>query len=322
MNNIFNEIENEVEKADKILLSSHLSPDGDNLGSLIGLGLSLEKMGKEVTLLQLDEIPKYLKFLKGLDKMTDKIPDNIDLYITVDCANKERLGDVEILFNDPTIKIINIDHHKSNEYYGDINLVIGDYSSTCEIVYELIKHGKFPLPTSSMDSLYTGICTDTGRFLYPAATDSTLKAASELIECGADKRRIMYYLYENESIESKRLKIEILSKSEFYFDNKLVLSSVTLKQASDYNSTISEVDEVVNEYKNVGGVELSVLIKEKIQNEFKMSLRSKTYHDVSKFAADFGGGGHTFAAGCSIKGSLIEVKNKLLERFEEIEWKS
>ncbi len=322
MNNIFNIIENEIKKADNILLSSHLSPDGDNLGSLIGLGSSLKTMGKNVTILQLDEIPRYLKFLEGLDSMTDTIPDNIDLYITLDCANKDRLGDVDILFANPHTKIINIDHHKSNENYGDINLVKGDYSSTCEIVYELLKHGDFPFTQHSIDGLYTGICTDTGRFLYPAATESTLKAASDLLHSGADKRRIMFYLYENESIESKRLKIEILSRSEFFCKDRVALSWVTLKQALQYNTTISEVDEAVNEFKNVGGVELSVLIKEKDENEFKVSLRSKTYLDVSDIASTFGGGGHTFAAGCTIKGSLKEVKRKLLARFEEIEWKS
>lgn len=322
MNSIFEQIENEIKKADNILLSSHLSPDGDNLGSLLGLGFALKEMGKNVSLLQLDEIPKYLKFLQGLEIMTDKIPSDIELYITLDCANKGRLGKVDDLFNDPNIKIINIDHHKSNEYYGDINLVKGDYSSTCEVVYELIKYSNYPLNKISLNGLYTGLCTDTGRFLYPAADADTLLAASEMISSGADKRNIMYHLYENESMESKKLRIEILSKSEFLYDNRTVLAFVTLKQAEKYNTTISEIDEVVNEYKNVSGVELSILLKQKDEECYKVSLRSKTYLDVSDIAASFDGGGHTFAAGCTIQGNLAEVKNKLLERLDQIEWKS
>lgn len=322
MKKVMKQIIEKIEKAENILLSSHLGPDGDNIGSLIGLGYSLMTMKKQVTILQLDEVPNYLKFLKGFDIMTDTIPKNVDLYITLDCANKDRLGNVECLLTDPNITIINIDHHKSNELYGHINLIKDNYSSTCEVVYDLLKFANFNIPIESANALFTGICTDTGRFLYPAANSNTLKAASELLEQGADKRKIMYHLYENISINAKKLQIDILSKAEFHYNSKAVITFVTMQQVRAFDTTISEVDEVVNEYKNASGVELSVFIKQKEEGLYKISLRSKEYLDVNEIASTFGGGGHKHAAGCSIKGDLEGVKNMLIERLDQIEWKS
>ena len=234
MNNIKQIIE-QMEKADNILLSSHLSPDGDNIGSLIGLGYSLKEYGKKVTILELDEIPKKLKFIKGIESMSKQIPDNIDLYITLDCANKSRLGNVETLFQDSSVKILNIDHHKSNEFYGDFNYVKEEYSSTCEVVYEILKMAHFPFPQETVDALYTGLCTDTGRFLYPAATSSSFEMAADLLQLGANKRFIMYNLFENESLNAIRMKIDILSNTKFYCDDHVAISIATLEQSKRFN---------------------------------------------------------------------------------------
>lgn len=320
MSNVLNEIITIMKKANNILLSSHLNPDGDNIGSLLGLGFSLKELGKNVTLLQLDDTPTYLEFLKGIECFTDVIPENIDLYITLDCANKDRLGSAQKLLDDSTIVSINIDHHRSNEKYGDYNYVKEDYSSTSEVVYEILELGGFSFPQETVDALLTGISTDTGRFLYQATSSKTLISAGKLVEKGANIRKIMFHLYENESLNAALLQNEIFSNAKFLFNEKVAISSISQSQLDRYDSTMSEVDEVINRFKNIQGVELSILIKEKSKNISKVSFRSKTFVDVNDIADTFGGGGHKHASGCTINENLMIAEEKIIERLNQIEW--
>ncbi|NMB09806.1 MAG: bifunctional oligoribonuclease/PAP phosphatase NrnA [Tissierellia bacterium] len=314
------EFENIIENSKNIAIISHMSPDGDNLGSLLAMYLALKKEGKKVIGLELDEIPKYLNFLPKIEELSNNENLNIDTLITVDCANTKLLGELGRKVFDNSKNIINIDHHKTNENYGDLNIVDSKISSTCELVTNMFIDLNISFDSEISTALFTGICTDTGRFLYNSTTQDTFKIASLLIENGADKNFIMERLFQSHDLLARKLSTQILSKSEFLYNNKVVISSITNDILDKYNLKITDLNDVINYYRDTNEVEISCFIKEKPEGGFKVSFRSKNHIDVSQIAESFGGGGHFSAAACQIDGDLNEVKEKLIKRLDNIEW--
>lgn len=311
-----NSVLNLIDPVRSIVICSHISPDGDNLGSLLGLGMSLEKLGKKVTFLELDEIPKSLRFLPGLERLTDYIDDPIELFIAVD-ADTERLGEAARFF-EAADKTLMIDHHKTNAGLGTVNIIDPDKSSTCEMVYDLIVAMGWPMDEKIATALLTGIITDTGRFMYPSCTERTLSAAAALMHQGADKKNIMRHLFQSEALAAKNLENMILSQTRFYYDNKLAVNHVHTAELEEKGVEISEIDHLVNVYRDTDQVEISCFLKEKRPHLYKVSLRSKNF-DVSKIAEAFGGGGHLLASGCEIEGSRAEVEKKLVTEIGQYE---
>ena len=226
----------QLNEASSIALISHLDPDGDNLGSLTALSKSLLNLGKKVYPIEFDKIPENLKFLPNLNLLSDNTDINIDMIICLDCANYERLGNIDELFNKARYRI-NIDHHQSNEFYGDVNIVKKGYSSTCELVFDVINEVNLPIDEEISMSLLTGISTDTGRFLYSATTADTLAKASKLVEYGADMMKINELIYQSKKFEAQLLENEILSKTEIYNDH-VAIGFVMTNQLNKYNVEI------------------------------------------------------------------------------------
>lgn len=304
----------QLNKANSIALISHLDPDGDNLGSLTGLSKSLLNFGKEVYPIEFDKIPENLKFLPNLDLLSDNTDININMIICLDCANYERLGQIDELFNKAKYRI-NIDHHQSNEFYGDVNIVKKGYSSTCELVFDLINEINLPIDKEISMSLLTGISTDTGRFLYSATTADTLAKASRLVENGADMMKINELIYQSKKFEAQLLENEILSKTEIYNDY-VAFSFVMTDQLNKYNVEISDIDSVINTFRDTDKIKISVLIKQQTENEYKVSFRSKGNIDVGLIAKNLGGGGHKNAAATRITGNFETVSNKIKEEID------
>ena len=304
----------QLNKADSIALISHLDPDGDNLGSLTGLSKSLLNFGKEVYPIEFDKIPENLKFLPNLNLLSDNTDINIDMIICLDCANYERLGQIDELFNKAKFRI-NIDHHQSNEFYGDVNIVKKGYSSTCELVFDLINEINLPIDKEISMSLLTGISTDTGRFLYSATTADTLAKASKLVENGADMMKINELIYQSKKFEAQLLENEILSKTEIYNDY-VAIGFVMTDQLNKYNVEISDIDSVINTFRDTDKIKISVLIKQQTENEYKVSFRSKGNIDVGSIAKNLGGGGHKNAAATRITGDFETVSNKIKEEID------
>lgn len=309
-----------IAKYNSFAIVSHLSPDGDNLGSIIALYNYLISLDKVVYPVELDNIPHRLKFITSGIPFTNNNKLDVDVLIAVDCGDRKRLGDIDYIFNQSK-EVIKIDHHLSDENYGTINIVDSNISSTCELISNILMYDSKNLLSKEIATpLLLGILTDTGRFLYERADCNTFKTSSKLMELGADKNYLMKKLFQSDKLAALKAITEINNDAEFYYDNSLVITSVTKKFLKDRNLEMADVENVINYYRDAEDVEVSCMIKEKDTNIFKISFRSKNYVDVNEIASTFNGGGHKFASGCVIEGNLNKVKDIIIERFKNTQW--
>lgn len=316
MKNKLKRFEEIIAKYDKFAIISHLNPDGDNLGSIVSLYEYLTDINKIAVPIELDKIPSRFDFITEDIPFTSETDLNIDVLIAVDCGDRKRLGDIDKLFNNAK-EIIKIDHHLSDENYGTLNIVDSNISSTCELISNILIEMDILFNEKISSALLMGILTDTGRFLYERADYNTFNIAAKLIKDGADKNLLMNRLFQSDSLKSLKAINEINKNAEFYFNNFLVISSVTNEFLNRFDVEMPEVENAINYYRDTKEVEVSCMIKQKSEDSFKISFRSKTIVDVNKVAESFGGGGHKFASGCLIEGSLESVKDKIIEKIRE-----
>lgn len=311
MNNIFKKAIQLIDTSQVIAIASHIGPDGDNIGSIMAIGKYLEAAGKEVHYLKHDNIPDYLLFLPGLEKF-EQFNELLepDLFIAVDCAEKKRLGWPEDVFK-KSKRTINIDHHSTNTNFAEINIVDAEVSSTGELIFELLEFSNYVFDSLTAMYLFTAISTDTGRFLYESTSKRTLEIVAQLIGTGFDRVLVNKALWQSKKMSEARLYIDALSKVEFFQNNSLAISTISLKMASKYHADIEGTEDVINFIRDIDGIEVAVLIKEKKSGVYKVSLRSKEYVDVSNIALKFGGGGHRRAAGFTFYGNLNELQKQL-----------
>ena len=317
MDTMFKRAIDMIKNAKSIYLASHVQPDGDNIGSLLGLALALKKIGKQVFIVKTDSIPKDFMFLPGIDLIKEYDDSEVDLFITVDSSDEKRLGDNEALL-DKANKVINIDHHLSNTNYGDLNIVDSDAAATCEIVFKLIKAMDIEIDRDIATALYTGISTDTGSFMYDNANEETHLIAAELLRIGIDKQEININIWQNKSLTKTKLFIKTLETLETYFDDKLAVIEVTRDNLRSVGASMEDSEGIVSFVRDIDTVEVAVMLKEFEEDEIKVSMRSKKYVDVSKVCAVFGGGGHKKASGCTINSNLEKAKKDLIDELEKV----
>lgn len=317
----------------KFIVTSHVNPDGDNLGSSIGLVRYLSRIGKEAYHVIDDQMPDNMKFLLDslegeeshhifttkeflyLDWYKEMIDSGDFVLIVVDCADRHRVSlGQEIL--EGAKKIVNLDHHISNTNYGDINLVEGSLSSTCELVTSLLREmGEAIFDKSMATALYTGLSTDTGNFLFDSVTDKTFETASFLTKMGADRDTVANKLYQSTSFNYLKLTREVLETLELHEEVGLM---VLTQEMLDRNQVeYKDTDDLVNNVINIDVVKVGILIKEKGKEEYKISLRSKDDTNVCKIAQKFHGGGHKRASGCTLHGDLSKVKYEIIQASKE-----
>lgn len=303
-----------VDKAKTIFISSHIGVDCDNIGSVTALFGVLKDMNKEVYMLKSDVIPNAYNFLPYIDEVVD--PEDIDfdadLYVSLDSGDLNRLGPNVNRFNNAKFKVV-IDHHDTNIGYGDLNIIYPKISSTCEILFELLNSYGINITRNIATSLFSGISTDTGRFLYDNVTPRTFEIVGHLLEYGADKSLANFNLFMNRP----RRKLEILKigldKSEFLLDGYLALTYISLKDLELADASIHDLDEIVEFLRDTEGVEVAAIIKQYEENVFKLSMRSKSKFNVGKLAQLLGGGGHVKAAGATFEGNDKELREKIIE---------
>lgn len=317
MKSEFKDVISAINDAKSIYLASHIQPDGDNIGSLLGLGLALRKIDKEVYIVKTDSIPKDFMFLPSIDLIKEYDDSEVDLFITVDSSDEERLGDNKALLEKAN-KVINIDHHLSNTNYGDINIVDSEAAATCEIVFKLIKEMGIELDRDIATSLYTGISTDTGSFMYDNANEETHLIAAELLSIGIDKQEININIWQNKSLLKTKLFIKTLETMETYFDDKVAIVEVTRDNLRSVGASMEDSEGIVSFVRDIDTVEVAVMLKEFEEGEIKVSMRSKRYVDVSKVCSVFGGGGHKKASGCTINSNLEQAKKDLIQELEKV----
>jgi phosphoesterase RecJ-like protein len=291
----------------------HIRPDGDCIGSQLGLALALKNEGKRVTVWNQDSIPQKYKFLnaEGLFEKP-KRGEKFDCVIATDCASFERLGKAGECIGDRKI-LVNIDHHQSNPRYGDVNWVSPREPSTGELIYRLIKVARWPITKPIADLLFTAISTDTGSFQYPNTRPGTFHAGAELVTRGANLAKICDEVYQSYPLSRAKLLKHVYSKFRLTADNQIAW--FWLKK-SDFARTGSESDDTEGLIDHIRAIEPVVVacVFEEIEPELtRISLRSKNAKvNVNEIAAQFGGGGHPAAAGARIAGKPLSVQRKVI----------
>ncbi|MGH2773373.1 MAG: DHH family phosphoesterase [Actinomycetota bacterium] len=306
--------EDQWEKAVDTLRSStsvavccHILPDGDALGSMIGLGLVLRRLGKKVWMswgAPQHSVPTIYEFMPGIDELVDsgEVPDEAEAFIAIDCGDMDRLAILQDKFK-AAGTTINIDHHVSNPRFAAINLVDHSRASSSELAYELVKRMGVVPNVEEATCLYTGIVTDTGRFQYSNASPDTLRVAAELRETGLDHRRIAEEIYESMAFHTLSVLGVFLARAKL--EDGVVYSWLELKDLG--SMALEEADDFIDFIRVVREAKVAAVFKQVGGGMWKGSLRSRGDLDVSAIAKAFGGGGHRKAAGFTLKGTLEEV---------------
>lgn len=323
MNNI-NEIFNVIQKNHSFLITSHINLDGDGIGSELALYFILKKLNKKPVILNQDKLPRIYNFLPDNSKVyhlenNDNDIKNIDVGIVLDCSNIKRIGKTYEIFKDIRT-VVNIDHHESNEKYGNLNYIDCSASSVGEIIYELIKFINIDLLDEDISTcLFTAILTDTGSFRYSNSSSKTFEIASHLTSYGIKSHLIANNIYNRNTYSGLKLLGKALLNLNMNESNHVSWLSITRKMLDDTKAKDEEIEGIIDVATTLNNVEISVLFRETKENKTKVSFRSKGNFDVNKFAGKFGGGGHQNAAGCVCSGKLDEVKENILsELFNDV----
>ena len=313
MENVFKEIDLFVEKINQsknIVLTAHVNPDGDSIGSTLALAYFIEnKMKKDVNMIIEDNIPSSFRFLPNIEEIssTSKNIGEVDLLITLDCGNLDRLALNKSIVENASY-IINIDHHITNTKFGNINIVDYDASSTGEVIYELVNKMNYEISLELATCIYVSISTDTGSFKYTNTTSKTHEIVSDLLKKEIDLETINRELYQNRSLEKTKLLIAGMNNVTLLRENTVGIVAVDSNMLEMCNAKTQESEIIVDFIRDIDVVDLACVIRPIDEYSTKVSLRAKKNIDVSKIALVFGGGGHAKAAGCTIKSGIVDAE--------------
>jgi phosphoesterase RecJ-like protein len=306
-----------IESSKNILLASHVQPDGDAIGSLLALGLSLSGSGKSTTLYNESPVDAY-HFLPCIERIVNHWDRHInyDTAIILDCGNIERTGKAASEIGRIPV-IINIDHHLTNTGFGNFRIVDPSASSSSEIVYRLIKKMGIPIDNAVATAIYTGIFTDTGSFRFSNTNRAAFEICEAMVSIGVVPHNIAYHIYGTYSLGRLKLLNLSLNSLEISQNGLLSMMTVTRDMFEKTGSNLNDSGEFINFAKSIDGIKVAVLIQElkntekesKDLNLFHISLRSNGSIDVADIASSFGGGGHLTAAGFDVESTLTDLKN-------------
>jgi phosphoesterase RecJ-like protein len=316
---ILRKIVEELRSGEHFLISSHINPEGDAIGSILALGLALRDLGKRVLVLTQDPIPPALTFLPGAEEILHQAPRKewFDVALALDCGDKSRLG-TEFTRVKGIGKIINIDHHVSNSGFGDINLVDPTASSTAEIIFDLLRAIPVAITLAVAKNIYVGILTDTGSFHYSNTSPKTFAVARSCLRAGVEPWKVAEKVYETQPLARLRLLPLVLATLEVDGDGRVPYVVVTQKMMEESGASVALTEDFINFPRSLEGSEVALLFRELSPEKYRVSLRSRGSVDVGRIAAEFQGGGHPNAAGCTVEGSLSKVKAKVLDRVKAV----
>lgn len=305
----------QIKTANNILISAHIAPDGDAVGSSFGLALIIKELGKNVKVIKNDDYPSNLEFIYRDDLYYNDEFEDIDLFIAVDSADKQRIGESQEYFDKAKDTAV-IDHHITNEGYSN-NDIIYFSSSASEMVADIFINGGYKITKEAANYLYLGILTDTYRFQYDSADDKTFEIAAKLFRLGAEKKLIQEELFETLDPNLLFMQVEVIKNAKRIGD-KIITAKITKELLDKYNLDFAKTESLVSLLKTIKGIEVSAIAKEENENESKFSFRSQKYVDVSKIATEFGGGGHVRASGATYYSNIDDAYEKLNERLERL----
>jgi len=291
----------------------HVRPDGDCIGSQLGLALALKEEGKKVTVWNQDSIPQKYKFLNtsGLFEKP-KAGEKFDCVIATDCASFERLGKVADCIQHRKI-LINIDHHESNTRYGDVNWVSPREASTGELIFRLLKVARWPISKEIADQLFTAVSTDTGSFQYPSTRPGTFHTGAELVTRGANLAKICDEVYQSYPLSRARLLKHVYSTFRLTDDDRIAWFWLRKRDFARTGAESDDTEGLIDHIRAIEPVVVACVFEEVEPNLTRISLRSKSAGvNVSEIAKEFGGGGHIAAAGARISGTPLSVQRKVI----------
>ena len=310
-------LDNIIKSSKKILLLSHVNPDGDTLGSMCAMySMIYNRFKIKADMSIVSNIPFNYKFLPNIDLAQRYFDSSLvyDLVITLDVAAIDRLRDAKILFDKAKCRV-NIDHHKTNPNFGDYNLIEPEASSCGEVLYNYFKENDWQITEEAAKSLYVAIMTDTGNFRFENTSPSTFRAVAELVEKGANPNILYKACYESKTKNFVMFQNYCVNKAEFINDNKIAYTAIYKKDLEKFSAGDDYTDGIAETLRAIETTEVSFVVKEVESKVTKVSMRSKKL-DVAKICEIFGGGGHTFAAGCTIKASVKDSIEKLLKEIK------
>lgn len=322
MNSIIQQFNN----SNKILVVCHANPDGDAIGSLIALGLSLEALNKKITFYCESPIPAVYRFLPAVHRVVKKIGRlNYDAAVILDCGALSRVGKA-VSFVKQIPVIVNIDHHVTNTGFGHLQLIDTSACATAEIVYRLIKQMGLSFDKPIATSIYTGILADTGSFRFSNTNQAAFAICQEMVELGVDPHSIAQHVYGTYSLSRIKLLNLALDSIELSKNGRLSIMTLTKDMFDETHTQSEDVDGLINYAKRIEDVEVAALIQEqhnskkrsKTPHRFHVSLRSDGAVDVAAIASLFGGGGHSSAAGFSIESTLSNIKSRIFSLADKI----
>lgn len=306
------EIAKKLKEAKSVAIFSHTRPDGDAYGSSLALSRALSALGVPNCVCNDSCVPSNLQFMQGLDEVQKKPAIDAEVLVAVDCADESRLGDLELTFRAAGRKklTVNIDHHVSNTRYAQMNCVRG-CAANCLNIYRLIVEMGAPIDKTTAEYLLMGLLTDSGNFSHDDVDEEALAVAAKLVAQGADLCGLNYELFKKQSKQRAGLYADVMGKIGYMHEGRFAYIVISEQQMKKYNANYGMTEGFVDFPLNVDGVEVAASLLEIRKGQYKISLRSKTYADVNKIAAVYGGGGHVRASGCMLYGAVEEILDKL-----------
>lgn len=317
--NSLSEIATALRSAQRIAIAAHVRPDGDAVGSVLGLALSLRAMGKIVHVLLEDGVPSNLTFLPETNTVLQPPYAllDIDCAVALDTATHERVGEQTKAALGVAPLLVNIDHHGTNPGYGHLNHVDSAQPAVGQIIYELIKVGDFPITNASLQHLFTAISTDTGSFQFSSTTARTHEIAAEMMRAGLDTAYLAQMLYQTYPARRLTLMRAMLNEMQFRADGRVVSWNLTQKLMNEVAMEPGDTEGIIDTLRMIDSVISAVIFEELPDGKIRVSSRSKDSRlDVSAVCGQFGGGGHRMAAGARMKGPIEAAAETFLHSLE------
>ncbi|SCH92059.1 Bifunctional oligoribonuclease and PAP phosphatase nrnA [uncultured Clostridium sp.] len=310
-------LKNELANVKTVAISGHIRPDGDCIGSCLGVWNYIQDNYPDIQAdVYLEQIVSKFRFLKGADLVKTDCSEerNYDLFISLDASDRERLGEA-VKYLDTAKRSVCVDHHITNPGFADENWIVADASSASELAWEIMEEEKISKHTA--EALYMGIAHDTGVFQYSNTSPKTMQIAGSLIAKGINFSQIVDNTFYKKTYIQNQILGRALVESILLLDGRIIVGRVRQKDMEFYGAIPADLDGIVSQLRVTDGVEVAIFLYETGNHQYKVSLRSNGPVDVSAVCAYFGGGGHVKAAGCTMYGTVYDVINNLTLHIEK-----
>src|SRR3989338_5296137 len=312
-------IHNVIKQNKRFLVTTHVTHDPDALASELAMAMYLKSLKKKVTVINAEQVPERYRFIPGvqmISKVSDHCSEDYDVAIIVDCGDLNRVGSVKSLIRPGKI-LVNIDHHITNDRFGDFNLILPKASSAAEVIYELLEKVHFKLTRPLAILLYLGIMTDTGSFHYDNTGARTHEITSHLLKFRFSVNEFYIKLYEMVPISDLKYFSIIVSDFDMAFDGRVVFLELRKNILNKFSQEIDLRDKIFRYLRTIKGIEVIVILTEQDKRRTKINLRSQGKFDVAKLALHFGGGGHKKASGCMISANIRQAKERIFSQIKK-----